>query len=107
MHNRPSSVSVDAVDRLLQKECSKAVQQPLACKAPGADTIPSDVWRATHGKATLFLLSTLIKEGIQQKITDAFIIHIYKRKESPQVCDHKIDISLSCGSSIKPNEYLS
>ena len=34
------------------------------------------------------------KEAIPQEFKDASIIHIYKRKRNPQVCDNHRDISL-------------
>ena len=57
--NRPSSISEDAIDRLPQIECNvlldefptvtetrKVVQQLLSGKAPGADAIPAEVYKA-------------------------------------------------------------
>ena len=57
--NRPSSINQDAIDRLPQIECnvlldefptvtetSKAVQQLSSGKAPGADAIPAEVYKA-------------------------------------------------------------
>ena len=58
--NRPSSINEDAIDRLPQIECNvlwldkfltvmetrQAVQQLSSGKAPGADAIPADVYKA-------------------------------------------------------------
>ena len=57
--NRPSSINEDAIDRLPQIECSvlldesptvmetrKAVQQLSSGKAPGADAIPAEIYKA-------------------------------------------------------------
>ena len=57
--NRPSSINQDAIDRLPQIECNvlldefptvaetrKAVQQLSSGKAPGADAIPAEVYKA-------------------------------------------------------------
>ena len=57
--NRPSSINEDAIDRLPQIECNvlldefptvtetrKAVQQLSSGKAPGADAIPAEVYKA-------------------------------------------------------------
>ena len=59
MLNRPSSINQDAIDRLPQIECNvlldefptvtetrKAVQQLSSGKAPGADAIPAEVYKA-------------------------------------------------------------
>ena len=44
---------------------------------------------ATHGRETNRVVSLyLVKEAIPQEIKDASIIHLYKRKGNPQVCDN-------------------
>ena len=63
VHNRPSSIEEDAIDKLPQVECNvlfdefptfmetrKAVQQLSSDKDPGADTIPAEVYKAGRGR---------------------------------------------------------
>ena len=109
--NRPSSINQDAIDRLPQIECNvlldefptvtetrKAVQQLSSGKAPGADAIPAEVYKA-GGLPMAEKLTELIhcmwrNEAIPQEFKDASIIHLYKRKGNPQVCDNHRGISL-------------
>ena len=109
--NRPSSINEDAIDRLPQIECNvlldefptvtetiKAVQQLSSGKAPGADAIPAEVYKAgglpMAEKLTELFHCMWRKEAIPQEFKDAFIIHLYKRKGNPQVCDNHRGISL-------------
>ena len=109
--NRPSSINEDAIDRLPQIECNvlldefptvtetrKAVQQLSSGKAPGADAIPAEVYKAgglpMAEKLTELFHCMWRKEAIPQEFKDASIIHLYKRKGNPQVCDNHRGISL-------------
>ena len=114
--NRPSSINEDAIDRLPQIECNvlldefptvtetrKSVQQLSSGKTPGADAIPAEVYKAGGGggrglpmaeKLTELFHCMWRKEAIPQEFKDASIIHLYKRKGNPQVCDNHRDISL-------------
>ena len=109
--NRPSSINQDAIDRLPQiernvlldefptvTETRKAVQQLSSGKAPGADAIPAEVYKAgglpMAEKLTELFHCMWRKEAIQQEFKDASIIHLYKRKGNPQVCDNHRGISL-------------
>ena len=109
--NRPSSINEDAIDRLPQIECNvlldefptvtetrKAVQQLSSGKAPGADAIPAEVNKAgglpMAEKLTELFHCMWRKEAIPQEFKDASIIHLYKRKGNPQVCDNHRGISL-------------
>ena len=109
--NRPSSINEDAIDRLPQIECNvlldefptvtetrKAVQQLSSGKAPGADAIPAEVYKAgglpMAEKLTELFYCMWRKEAIPQELKDASIIHLYKRKGNPQVCDNHRGISL-------------
>ena len=109
--NRPSSINQDAIDRLPQIECNvlldefptvtetrKAVQQLSSGKAPGADAIPAEVYKAgglpMAEKLTELFHCMWRKEAIPQEFKDASIIHLYKRKGNPQVCDNHRGISL-------------
>ena len=112
--NRPSSINEDAIDRLPKIESNgmldefstimetrKAVQQPSSGKAPGADAIPAEVYKAGGGGGGLPMTDKLTelfycmwrKEAIPQEFKDASIIHLYKRKGNPQVCDNHRSIS--------------
>ena len=109
--NRPSSINEDAIDRLPQIECNalldefptvtetrKAVQQLSSGKAPGADAIPAEVYKAgglpMAEKLTELFHCMWRREVIPQELKDASIIHLYKRKGNPQVCDNHRGISL-------------
>ena len=109
--NRPSSINEDAIDRLPQIESNvlldefptvtetrKAVQQLSSGKAPGADAIPAEVYKAgglpMAEKLTELFHCMWRKEAIPQELKDASIIHLYKRKGNPQVCDNHRGISL-------------
>ena len=111
MLNRPSSVNDNDINRLPQIECNvlldefptvtetrKAMQRLSSVKAPGANTIPVEVYKA-DGLPMVEKLTDLFqcmwrKEAIPQYFKDASIIHLYKRKGNPQVCDNHRGISL-------------
>ena len=99
--NRQSSVSGNAINRLPQIECNvlldefptatetrKAIQHLSSGKAPGADAIPAEVYKAgglpMAEKLTGLFHCMWRKEAIPQDFKDASIIHLYKRKENPQ-----------------------
>ena len=86
--NRPSSINQDAIDRLPQIECNvlldefptvtetrKAVQQLSSGKAPGADAIPAEVYKAgglpMAEKLTELFHCMWRKEAIPQEFEDA------------------------------------
>ena len=79
-------------------ETKKAVQQLSSGKAPGADAIPAEVYKAgglpMAEKLTELFHCMWRKEAIPQEFKDASIIHLYKRKGNPQVCDNHRGISL-------------
>ena len=82
-------------------ETRKAVQQLSSGKARGADAIPAEVYKAGRGITMAEKLTGLFncrwrKEAIPQEFKDASIIHIYKRKGNPQVCENHRGISLLC-----------
>ena len=69
-------------------------------KAPSADPIPAEVYKA-EGLPMAEKLTELFhcmwrKEAIPQEFKYASIIHLYKRKGNPQVCDNHRVISLLC-----------
>ena len=109
MLNRPSSINEDAIDRLPQIECNvlldefptvmetrKAVRQLSSGKVPGADAIPAEVYKAGGLPMTELFHCMWRKEAIPQEFKDASIIHLYKRKGNPQVCNNHRGISLLC-----------
>ena len=105
VHNRPSSVNDNAINRLPQIECNvlldefptvtetrKAIHHLSSGKAPGADAISSEVSKAgglpMAKKLTELFQRMWRKEAIPQDFNDASIIHLYKRKGNPQACDN-------------------
>ena len=111
MLNRPSSVNDSAINRLPQIECNvlldefptvtetrKAIQHLSSGKAPDTDAIPAEVYKANGlpmaEKLTELFQCMWRKEAIPQDFKDASIIHLYKRKGNPQVCDNHRGISL-------------
>ena len=67
-------------------------------KAPGADAIPAEIYKAgglpMAEKLTELFQCMWKKEAIPQELKDASMIHLYKRKGDPQVYDNHRDISL-------------
>ena len=110
--NRPSPVNDNAINRLPQIECNvlldefptvtetrKAIQHLSSGKAPGTDAIPAEVYKIgglpMAEKLTELFQCMWRKEAIPQDFKDASIIHIYKRKGNPQVCDHHRGLSIA------------
>ena len=109
--NRPSSINDEAINRLPQVECNplfdelptfsetvKAIKLLSSGKAPGADAIPAEIYKA-GGPPVAEKLTELFhimwrKEAIPQEFKDATIIHLFKRKGNPQACDNHRGISL-------------
>ena len=109
--NRPSSITDEAINRLPQVECNplldelptvsetvKAIKLLSSGKAPGSDAIPAEIYKA-GGHPVAEKLTELFhimwrKEAIPQEFNDATIIHLFKRKGNPQVCDNHRGISL-------------
>ena len=94
--NHPSSINEDAINRLPQTECSvlldefpivvetkKTIQHLSSGKAPDADAIPAEIYKAgglpMAEKLTELFQCMWRKEAIQQEFKDASIIHLYKR----------------------------
>ena len=109
--NRPSSINEEAIDRLPQvpidetladppsdEEVTKAIKRLSSGKAPGADSIPAEVYSAGGPKLTenlTSLFSTMWAQGkLPQELKDASIIHLYKRKGNKNTCDNHRGISL-------------
>ena len=74
------------------KQEKKAVQQLSSGKASDADVIPAEVYKAggllLAEKLTQLLNCMWRKEAIPQEFNDESIIHLYKRKGNPRVCDN-------------------
>ena len=103
--NRPSSINEEGINRLPQVECNplldelptvsetaKAIKFLSSGKAPGSDAIPAEIYKA-GGPPVAEKLTELFhimwrKEAIPQEFKDATIIHLFKRKGNPQVCDN-------------------
>ena len=106
--NRPSSVHDNAIKRLPQIECNvllgefptvtetrKAIQHLSSGKAPGTDAIPAEARGLPMAEKLTELFPCMWrKEAFPQDFKDASIIHLYKRKGNPQVCDNHRGISL-------------
>ena len=75
-------------------------KQEKQFNAPGADPIPADAYKAVGlpmaGKLTELFHCMWRKEAIPKEFKDVSIIHLYKRKGNPQVCDNHRGISLLC-----------
>ena len=67
-------------------------------KAPGADAIPAKLYNAgglpIAEEPTKLFQCMWRKEAIPQDFKNASIIHLYKRKGNPKVCDNRRSISL-------------
>ena len=111
--NRPSSINDEAINRLPQVECNplldelptvsetvKAIKLLTSGKAPGSDAIPAEIYKAGGPRVAEKLIPDSRfhimwrKEAIPQEFKDATIIHLFKRKGNPQVCDNHRGISL-------------
>ena len=76
----------------------KAITLLSSGKAPGSDSIPAEIYKA-GGPPDAEKLTELFhimrrKEATPQEFKDATIIHLFKRKGNPQVCDNHRGISL-------------
>ena len=76
----------------------KAIKLLSSGKAPGSDAIPAEIYKA-GGPPVAEKLTELFhvmwrKEATPQEFKDATIMHLFKRKGNPQVCDNHRGISL-------------
>jgi len=111
--NRPSSINDEAIDRLPQIPLSEALDEVPTLdgtrkailrlangKAPGADSIPAEVYKEGGPALTekIHQLFVLIweHETVLQDFKDASIVHLYKRKGNRQSCDDHRGSSLHC-----------
>ena len=92
-------------------ETLKAIKLLSSGKAPGSDAIPEEIYKA-GGPPVAEKLTELFhfmwrKEAIPQGFKDATIIHLFKRKGNPQVCDKHLGFSLlSIAGKILPRVLL-
>ena len=79
-------------------ETVKATKLLSSGKDPGSDAIPAEIYIAgglpVAEKLTELFHIMWRKEAIPQEFKDATIIHLFKRKGNPQVCDNHRGISL-------------
>ena len=76
----------------------KAIKLVPSGKAPGLDAVLAEIYKE-GGHSVAEKLRELFhimwkKEAIPQEFKDATIIHLFKRKGNPHVCDNHRDISL-------------
>ncbi|XP_078083694.1 uncharacterized protein LOC144503067 [Mustelus asterias] len=120
--NRLSSINDEAIDRIPQvdmnsamddppvvAEVTKAVSQLSSGKAPGADAIPAEIYKAAGPvliEKLIELLQSFWKQGsIPQELKDASIVHLYKRKGNRQIKGQKlqaVDQFTYLGSTLSP-----
>ena len=79
-------------------ETVKSVKLLLSGKIPGSDAIPAEIYKA-GGTPVAMKMTELFsilwrKEAIPQEFKDTSIIHLFKRKGNPQLCDNHRGISL-------------
>ena len=78
-------------------ETVKAIKLLSSGKTPGSDAIPAEIYKAggtpVAKKMTKLFHIMSRKEGIPQEFKDASIIHLFKRKGNPQLCDYHRGIS--------------
>lgn len=109
--NQPSTINDEAIARLPQvpvddtladpptsEEVAKAIKRLSSGKAPGADSIPAEIYAHGGPKLTECLSSLFntmwAQERLPQELKDASIIHLYKRKGNRNSCDNHRGISL-------------
>ena len=106
--NRPSSITDEAINKLpcnslldelpTVSETVKAIKLLSSGKTPGSDAIPVEIYKAGDPpiaeKLTKLFHIMRRKEAIPQEFKDVTIIHLFKRKGNPQVCDNHRGISL-------------
>ena len=77
--NRPSSINDEAINKLPQVECNQ-----LFVELPTVSETLKAIKFLSSGKAP----GSDAKEAVSQEFKDATIIHLFKRKRNPQVCDN-------------------
>ena len=89
------------VDEFLTvSETVKAIKLVSSGKASGSEAIPAEIYKAggppiAEKLTEVFHITRMWrKEAIPKKFKDATIIHLFKMKGNPQVCDNHRGISL-------------
>ena len=76
----------------------KTIKLLSSGKAPGSDEIPAEIYKSggtpVAKKMTELFHIMWRKEAIPQEFKDASIIHLFKWKGNPQLCDNHRGISL-------------
>ena len=79
-------------------ETVKAIKLLSSGRAPGSDALPAVINKVggppVPEKLTELFQIMWRKEAIFQEFKDATIVHLFKRKGNPQVCDNHRGISL-------------
>ena len=75
-------------------ETVKAIKLLSSGKTPGSDTIPAEIYKAGGPPVAELFHIMWRKEAIPQEFKDATIIHLFKRKGNPKVCDNHRGTSL-------------
>ncbi|XP_076047364.1 uncharacterized protein LOC143028893 [Oratosquilla oratoria] len=109
--NQPSTINDEAIARLphvlvndslsdppTKEEVTKAIKHMSSGKAPGADSIPAEIYAFGGSKLTENLTSLFCfmwsKEKLPQEFKGASIVHLYKSKGNKYACDNHCGISL-------------
>ncbi|VDL94207.1 unnamed protein product [Schistocephalus solidus] len=103
VRSRSSAISDAAIDRLPQvdtnndldlppslPETIQAAQQISSGKAPGSDAIQPEVYKHSGPR----MMEIWCQGQVLQDVKDASIVHLYKRVENRQLCDHLKSILL-------------
>ena len=105
--NRLSTINDNAINRFPQVACNVLLDKES--NSPGSDAIPAEIYKA-GGQPMAEKLTELFhcmwrKEARPQEFKDASIIHIYKRKETAQVChNHRDNSVMACLHRSRPIE---
>ena len=81
-----------------EAEVTKATKCLFSRKAPGADSIPAEIYASGEPKLietlTSLFNSTSSQERLPQEFKDASIVHLYRRKGNRFACDNHRGIFL-------------
>jgi len=109
--NQPSTFDDTVLDEIPQvtesshldrppttEEVQRAIKQMSSGKAPGEDSIPSEIYKDGGGQLIDRLTGLFVKiwdqESVPQEFKDALIVHIFKRNGDRACCDDHRGISL-------------
>ena len=106
MRNGQSSETVQSSTMDSLGPVSRKHQDWFDGKASGSDAIPAEIYKGgptVAEKLTEFFHSMWRKEAIPQGCN---IIHLFKQKGNPQVCDNYLGISLLSVAGKNPTEPI-